>query len=403
MSLDLTSFAPALKSYYTRDKVENMVYKDNPFLAMLPKMEDFFGANLPIPIIYGNPTGRSAAFATAQANKNNSLLKAFTLTRARDYSLASIDNETLEAAQSDKGAFMEAATLEINGAMNSCARSLATSLFRDGSGSIGRINSTVAGTTLTLVTPADIVNFEVGQKIQFSSAATSATLRDAGEALTITTIDRTAGSMGVSANLNTISGITSQDFINVQGDIEAKVKGLDAWLPTTVSAASFFGVDRTSDATRLGGVRYDGGSQPIEEALLDGLALCAREGGSPDYAFINYANFSNLEKALGSKVSYVNLSPEGLPTVGFRGMLINGPKGPVKVVADQNCQAAVSYLIQMDTWKLYSLGMSPKILDSDGMKMLRESSADSVEIRCGYYAQLGCRAPGFNARITLAS
>jgi len=37
------------------------------------------------------------------------------------------------------------------------------------------------------------------------------------------------------------------------------------------------------------------------------------------------------------------------------------------------------------------------------MKMLRESSADSVEIRCGYYAQLGCRAPGFNARVTLAS
>ena len=68
MGLDLTSFAPALKSYYTRDKVENMVYKDNPFLAMVPKMEDFFGANLPIPIIYGNPTGRSAAFATAQAN-----------------------------------------------------------------------------------------------------------------------------------------------------------------------------------------------------------------------------------------------------------------------------------------------------------------------------------------------
>lgn len=403
MSLDLTSFAPALKAYYTRDKVENMVYKDNPFLALVPKMEEFFGANLPVPIIYGNPTGRSATFSTAQSNKNNSLLKSFTLTRAKDYSLASIDNETLEASQNDKGAFLEAATVEIDGAMQAAARSLATALFRDGSGTIGRINATVTGTTLTLVSAVDIVNFEVGMKIQFSSAGTSATLRDSGEALTISAIDRSAGSMTTALNLNTISGLTSQDYINVQGDIEAKIKGLDAWLPSSVSATSFFGVDRTADSTRLGGCRYDGSSQPIEEALVDGLAFVAREGGSPDHVFLNYANFSNLEKALGSKVQYVNLGVEGVPSVGFRGMMINGPKGPVKVVADQNCPAAVAYMVQMDVWKLYSLGMAPKILDSDGMKMLRESSADSVEVRCGYYGQLGSRAPGFNCRVTLAS
>lgn len=403
MALDLTSFGPALKSYYTKDKIEMMVYKDNPFLALVPKMEEFYGANLPVPIIYGNPTGRSATFSTAQSNKNNSLLKAFTLTRSKDYSLASIDNETLEASQNDKGAFLEAATVEIDGAMNAAARSLATALFRDGSGAIGRINATVTGTTLTLATAVDIVNFEVGMKIQFSSAATSASLRASGATLTVTAIDRSAGSMTVGANLNTITGLTSQDYINVQGDIEAKLKGLDAWLPSTVSATSFYGVDRTADSTRLGGVRYDGSAQPIEEALVDALALAAREGGSPDYCFLNYANFSNLEKALGSKVQYVSLGVDGVPSVGFRGMMINGPKGPVKVVADQNCPALVAYLVQMDVWKLYSLGMAPRILDSDGMKMLRESSADSVEVRIGYYGALGCRAPGFNCRVTLAS
>lgn len=40
-SLDLSSFASALKQHYTRDRVENMVYKDNPLLAMLPKMKQF--------------------------------------------------------------------------------------------------------------------------------------------------------------------------------------------------------------------------------------------------------------------------------------------------------------------------------------------------------------------------
>jgi hypothetical protein len=114
---------------------------------------------------------------------------------------------------------------------------------------------------------------------------------------------------------------------------------------------------------------------------------------------MNYAKYAELEKALGSKVQYVDLKVSA--DVGFRGIQINGPRGVIKVIADQNCPSNVAYMLQLDTWKLYSLGKAPKILDSDGMKMLRESNADAVEIRIGYYAQLGCKAPGFNARIAL--
>ena len=45
MGLDLTSFDAALKEHYTSDTVENLVYKDNPLLALMPKMEDFGGEN----------------------------------------------------------------------------------------------------------------------------------------------------------------------------------------------------------------------------------------------------------------------------------------------------------------------------------------------------------------------
>lgn len=398
MSLDLTSFAAALKSYYVKDFMENMVYKNNPFLALVPKMEEFYGANLPIPIIYGNPTGRSAVFSTAQSNKNNSNLKSFTLTRKKDYSLASIDNETLEASQNDKGAFMEAATVEIDGAIQSATRSLATALFRDGTGAIGRINATVTGTTLTLATTVDIVNFEVGMKIDFTGDL-SATR--AGGPLSVTAINRSAGSMTVGANLNTITGLTSNDYIFVQGDLNGKVSGLEAWLPSSVTSTSFFGVDRTADSTRLGGCRYDGSSQPIEEAMIDGLSFVEREGGAPTHGFMNFANLSNLKKALGSKVQYVDL--QGPAKLSFKGVLIDGNKAPVAVVGDQNCPALVSYLVQMDVCKLYSLGMAPRILDADGLKMLRESSADAVEVRVGYYGNLGIKAPGFNCRVTLAS
>ena len=398
MSLYLTSFSAALKIYYVKDFMENMVYKNNPFLALVPKMEEFYVANLPIPIIYGNPTGRSAVFSTAQSNKNNSNLKSFTLTRKKDYSLASIDNETLEASQNDKGAFMEAATVEIDGAIQSATRSLATALFRDGTGAIGRINATVTGTTLTLATTVDIVNFEVGMKIDFTGDL-SATR--AGGPLSVTAINRSAGSMTVGANLNTITGLTSNDYIFVQGDLNGKVSGLEAWLPSSVTSTSFFGVDRTADSTRLGGCRYDGSAQPIEEAMIDGLSFVEREGGAPTHGFMNFANLSNLKKALGSKVQYVDL--QGPAKLSFKGVLIDGNKAPVAVVGDQNCPSLVSYLVQMDVCKLYSLGMAPRILDADGLKMLRESSADAVEVRVGYYGNLGIKAPGFNCRVTLAS
>lgn len=90
------------------------------------------------------------------------------------------------------------------------------------------------------------------------------------------------------------------------------------------------------------------------------------------------------------------------PEIGFRGILINGPRGPIKVIPDQNCPFGTAFMLQMDVWKLYSLGKAPKILDTDGLKMLRDSAADSVEVRVGYYAQLGCRAPGWNANVKLA-
>ena len=392
MALNMTTFAAALKQHYTQEKIENMVYKDNPFLAMISKYEDFGGENLKLPIKYGIPQGRSATFADAQANKTNTQLKAFLLTRVSDYSLASIQNETIEASKGNANAFMEAATVEIDGAIESATRSLAISLFGDGSGQIGVVGSlattTASNDTITLATIDDITNFEVGMQLNFGTATTNKE---------ISTINRDTGVILV----NAASGASATEAIYIDGDKDAKLTGLGGWLPSSAPSAteSFFGVDRSADATRLGGIRFDGSSLPLEEALIGAAARVAREGGKPDVCFMNYSNFADLEKALGSKVSYVDVKVN--PEIGFRGVLIHGPRGPIKVVPDQNCPKDVAFMLQMDVWKLYSLGKAPKILDSDGLKFLRDSSADSVEVRVGYYAQLGCRGPGYNVRVAL--
>jgi len=393
MALNMTTFAAALKQHYTDEKIENMVYKDNPFLAMLSKYEDFGGENLKLPVKYGIPMGRSATFADAVSNKTASQLKAFLLTRKADYAIASIANETIEASKGNANAFIEAATFEIDGAIEAATRSLAVSLYGDGSGSIGVVGAlattTASNDTITLATIQDITNFEVGMQLNFGTATANKK---------IDSINRDTGVFIVDA----ASGATTTEAIYVDGDKDNMLSGLGGWLPSSApgSTDSFFGVNRSSDSTRLGGIRFDGSSLPLEEALIGAAARVAREGGKPDVCFVNYNNFGDLEKALGSKVSYVDVKVN--PEIGFRGILIHGPRGPIKVVPDQNCPNGVAYMLQMDVWKLYSLGKAPKILDSDGLKFLRESTADAVEARIGYYAQLGCRAPGFNVRVALS-
>lgn len=401
MALDLTTFASALKQHYTSDRIENMVYRDNPLLALMPKYEQFGGENLKLPIKYGIPQGRSASFANAQANKTNTQFKAFLLTRDKDYSLASIDNETIEASKGNANAFIEAATTEIDGAIESATRSLAIAMYGSGSGSIGQASAATTGTTVQLSDVESVTNFEVGMELVVSTADGGGSVKSGS--VTVTGVNRDSGVVSIDAAtaIDGGSGIAQNDYIFVQGDYDSKIKGLDAWIPASAptSGDNFFGVDRSADATRLAGIRFDGSGQPIEEALIGAAARVAREGGKPDHCFMSYSKFSDLEKALGSKVQYIDAHANA--EVGFRGMMIHGPRGPIKVIPDQNCPSNVAYMLSMQFWKLYSLGKAPKILDSDGLKFLRESSADAVEVRVGYYAQMGCRAPGFNARVTL--
>jgi hypothetical protein len=416
MALDMTTFDAALKDYYTDDVVQNMVYKKNPLLALLPKMKEFYGRRLPIPIIYGNPQGRSATFTRAQTRGQleNSRVESFDLTRVKDYGIATIDNETMEASKNDAGAFLKAATTEIDGIINSLTRSLAIAQYKAGFGAIGTIATSSFGvTTLTLNQIEDITNFEVGQELDLATTEAGSTLKaygSSGNGLIVTGVNRSLGTLSFAFNVNDatngIPTIAQNDFIFIRGDRQnsatparTKIAGLDAWLPyTSPTSASFFGVDRTVDVTRLGGQRLDGTAMPIEEALITLAVLIAREGGAPDHCFLNYSKYADLEKALGSKVQYVDLK---VGEIGFRGIRVNGPNGEINIIPDQNCPLNRAYMLQLDTWQHCSLGEPVRVIDTDGLKMLRQAGADGVEVRYGYYANLGCSAPGWNGVVAL--
>jgi hypothetical protein len=407
--LDLTAFDAALKQHYTSDRVEDMVYRDNPLLAMMPKMENFGGRNLPIPIIYGNPQGRSKTFSNAQTRgtATKSLITDFLLTRTKDYSLATIDNETLEASKGDENAFMEAATTEIDGAINSLTRSLGIGMYRGQSAAIGQVSAepTEAASTfnITLKNIEEVTNFEVGQVIVLYAAESGGSAKHSDgtdDEWVIAAVDRNDGVLTVTGTYDSSGNIAANDYIFVEGDRGLGLAGLEAWIPSTDPTSTlFYGVDRSVDVTRLGGLRLDASALPLEEALIEADSKVSREGFGIDHYFMNHKNFGNLKKALGSKVQYVDV--QATPRISFRGVMVDGARGPIKVIADQNCPSNRIFGLNLKMWKFYTLGKAVRVIDTDGLQMLRQASDDGVEVRYGFYGNLGCRAPGANINIQL--
>ncbi len=411
MALDLTSYDLALKDYYDENAVKNMVYSDRPLLAMLPKDEKYPGRQWVLPTIVGNPQGRSRLFTQAQTrgDATTGLYEAFLIDRAHDYGVATIDNETLEASEGNVGAFMEASTTVIDGVIQELSNNLARSLYRDGFGSIGNVNTTVTGTTLTLSNPQDIVNFEKGMQLCFASDTGTSTLRAYGSGThpVVTSVNRSAGSMVVGNSLSNVTSLTSGDFIFIVGDREDSATatrraptGLAAWCPSSAPASTaFHGLDRTIDS-RLYGSSFDGTTMSIDEALYKAAAQVGREGGKLTHYFMSFSKYAQLEAIMIGRCNYVDMM---VGEIGFRGIVVNGPKGPIKVFPDTWCPSNRVFGLQMDTWKLKSMGKLVKVIGGDGLQWLRQAAADGVELRYGNYLNLGCRCPGWNVNIQVTA
>ena len=400
-SADMTSWDNALKQYYRDKPVIDTVYKNHPWLTLVPKNPRFKGKNLPIPVIYGRPQGVSSTFSTAQSNATASQIAEFLITRKKHYGVATVDGETLLASQGNEYAFLDAAVTEIDQVAKSVGDALSRQLFRSSDASIGRVNNSSFGvTTLDLVTDTDALNFEVNQKIVTSGTLSGGSVRSGS--LTVSAVDRDATSNQVttSANLSAgISAIAQNDYIYVEGNYDNGVSGLADWIPSSAPGSSaFFGQDRSVDPTRLGGQRV-AYSSTREETIINGLGRAAREGGQPDHIFVSFTDFIALEKELESTVQR-EVDPN--TGAGFRSMEMYAPYGVAKIIPDKDCPVGVAYALQMDTWSLCTIGETVGIIDADGNRILRQSSADGVEVRVGFYGQLACSAPGFNCRIALA-
>lgn len=414
----------ALKELYTDSKeyMQDLVYKENPFLALVPKNESpdgFAGKYIPVPLEYGVPQGRSHTFSNAQTQQTATSLASFFVYVIADYELVTITNLLMEQTKTNAGAFVDAAKLQMDGGFRNITNNIAFELFADGSGVRGTIGSATGPSggkyAITLSNVNQIVAFEVGMTLQnVTISGTTVTINASSATGLVTAVDRANGIVTVSAATDS-SWAAAGNGLVVAGDIAAGsfttasalgLSGLAAWIPTTspTSGDNFWGVDRSTDPTRLAGLRYDARNYTIEEGLTNALAFLNREGGKPDLAIMDFASYAALVNALGAKVQYVQVNHDEVE-VAFEGITFQSAYGRITVLADRSCPPQTCYVLTMKTWKLRSLGKVPHILTygMEGLEGLRVGNADALEIRIGYYGNLICSAPGFNMVVQLSA
>lgn len=420
----------ALKELYTDDKdyMKNIVYAKNPWLAMCPKNESpdgFAGKYIPVPLEYGNPAGRAHVFANAQNQQTASDVVSYFVYAVQDYQLVTITNLLMEQTKTNAGSFVDEASRTLDNGFRNLSNNISFEGFSGGTASRGQISSagvSVSGTTLSFVlaNPQTVVQFEVGMTLQASTTDGGAALTGTGStvlAAQVTSVNRGTGAISATVVQDTFSATwVAGDYLQVYGDIGIGgastiagllgLSGIAAWVPSTdpTSIDNFWGVNRSADVTRLGGLRYNASAQSISEGITNALALGNREGAAFDLILIDFVSYATLINELGAKVQYVMLEHDEVP-VAFEAIHFHSAYGKIPVLADRSCPAQTAYCLTTDTWKMRTLGKMPHILTygMEGLEGLRVGNADALEIRIAYYGNEINSAPGYNMYVQLSA
>ncbi len=408
-SANTTNQLPLLKRLWG-SKVAEPFYKASRFASMINSDTNFGSEGRYVNVTIAPTAGGSANFADALASQDATQEKRFFVTHRKEYQVFSLQGDVIARLKGNANGLVEAVKQQADKARYAFARSMARKMWGNGGGSLAQISAAQSLTTnvLTLRTPTDVVGFDVGMQLEFASddgsSATPAGRRGGPDRLTVTAVNRGSASVAptvtLSGNLNTVSGITVNDYVFRRGDYSLAMTGMRGWNPITTPTGgdSFFGLDRSaSDPVRLSGARIAGGGKPKEESLLDATAEAQINGIDLKDVFVNPLDFRDLVKELGSKVVVQMTSKNG--NIGFKGIQVDGATGTLNVVSEVDVPRGYAWACDTNQITLRTAGDCPMMLNEDGVgKLLRAYDDDAYQGRIGAYGNLFQDNPG-NAMI----
>lgn len=426
-----------LKELYSDDAwvMKSYILNRNPALALIEKDESPMGLGgkyFTIPALVNPGGGRSANYGNAGTYASAPQTVEFQVTRVQNYSNFQLTGDFLRASAESLGAFMPAAELNTKAAFQALGNDYALMLFGDGSGKRGTYglgSGSISSGVITLDNASTAMFFTPGMALVSYSVSSDTPTQSTGANLGyVIAVDTSAGTVTVSTTFNGSAGTptgwsTAFPYLAQAGDVNfvthglnssnmLKMAGFAAWIPSTApsNTDSFFTVNRSSAPTQLAGLRFNGASESIQDALIDSVNTLAAQGteaGDPDFIFINPVSYQTLVKQLTSQGVYqmVKAKINEEISISFKALVLPTANGEIAILQDRNCPPQTAYIVTLRTWKLRFCGKMaqfitwPGFYDQIGIPV---SGQDAVSVTVGGYGNLTNNAPIANAVVTLA-
>lgn len=412
MSLSESDVAAVLEeNYLAENLIPDLMVRGRPTLAMIKHSTEGMGAYRQFPVKYARPQGRATSFATALANAAGTKRADFQVSYVDQYQIISVDGPVLARSAGQRVHQINHVETEIDSAIENMGESFSRQLFGNGGGALGREGGTwTSGNVITLLNANSAMNFEVGMVITSSTTDGTSGSAKAGSC-TVTDVDRVAGTVTVD-NIAGITGTFAQDdYLFAVADHGNALSGHAAWIPKAApTSTAFHNVDRTADAERLAGMRYDASSDTIEEGIIK---LCAKidklhSGVKADLIVLSHDDYAALEIALSDRKRYVDLKGRDnrerggsdFSMIGFgTGMLMANGR---KVIADPDAEDNWIHAFATDSWVFETCGGEMvTVKDEDGRKVRYRDGSDALVAWLYSLCEFYCTAPGGNGRANL--
>lgn len=402
MTATLAGSQAALKVLYPNGEIPKSINEMYVLHKRLKKDTDFVGELAYVPIQNANPQGSSQSFTEAQANIYQGNYLRFSLTRKQHYGVARVTGEAAEAAVKSEGAMVDLWDNETKGIATTEMSVLATYLYGTGDGTLGRILSGVATTTVTLYAGTNMNYFELNMTVAaVTGQGTSGDVCVGGAAKArITGIDRRNRTLTFASALTAlITDAADGDWLVRSGDQVASsavvnITGLESYVAGGTTPGTLHSLNRNTDPVRLAGQAIDYSGWAMEDAVVDASAQSGFQGlGYGTVLVCNNIEAAAMKKSLAGKLIF-NRPGSASATYGFSDVGIEGENGSIEVLADPFCPRNKAYLLKLDAFSLFSLKAAPHLAKYDGIEFLRRPDADAYEVRFVFYGNLKCKNPG---------
>lgn len=403
------------KNDYTKLYIDTLVLSQDPVLAIINR-EQTQGTKVVMPVIYGGLATSSANYANAKSLSDDNTVGGvqFEATPLPYYTCAQVPGQTVRATRNDKGAFLKATKMSADAGFKRWSQMQSFYAYGNGYGSLG--TATFSGAVITFADPRVVSVLEAGCKLMCGADEATSALRNSGATCTILSVNRIAGTVTCTANVTAgIAAAVSGDTFFLLGDrntgatpARSVIAGFGAWGPRSAVSGSdsFYNVNRSTD-TRLVMNVVSGLGKSKVDAVIDACSAIAGQStmAKPSHCILSVTRYGELLKELeGSKVRSepTTVKASGDATVSFNGVKVATQFGDVEVLCSPYLSDNDGYVIQANTWTLFSNGEAPAFLSLvEGKEAWHNmEGSDALLAKQGGDVVMLCAAPCWNTRIT---